>query len=51
MIAPAGCNVAPSSAEERLVPARVLNEGVYCPRLFYLEHAKASPMPFVPARP
>jgi hypothetical protein len=59
--------------KERLIPARMLNEVVYCPRLFCLEHvageweetadtlagkrvhhrvdAKASPMPFVPARP
>jgi CRISPR-associated protein Cas1 len=28
----------PSQAEERLLPARMLNELVYCPRLFWLEH-------------
>lgn len=31
-------DVTPPSAEERLIPARMLNEVVYCPRLFYLEH-------------
>jgi CRISPR/Cas system-associated exonuclease Cas4 (RecB family) len=31
-------DVTPSSAEEQLIPARMLNEVVYCPRLFYLEH-------------
>ncbi len=30
--------VAPPRAEERLIPARMLNEVVYCPRLYYLEH-------------
>jgi CRISPR-associated protein Cas1 len=28
----------PEDAEDRLIPARMLNEVVYCPRLFYLEH-------------
>lgn len=27
-----------ASAEEALIPARMLNEVVYCPRLFHLEH-------------
>ncbi len=31
-------DVEPSRADERLIPARMLNEVVYCPRLFYLEH-------------
>jgi len=31
-------DVAPPAAEDRLIPARMLNEVVYCPRLFYLEH-------------
>ncbi len=31
-------SAAPSQAEERLLPARMLNELVYCPRLFWLEH-------------
>jgi CRISPR-associated endonuclease Cas1/CRISPR-associated protein Cas4 len=32
---PAG---APAAAEDRLIPARMLNEVVYCPRLYWLEH-------------
>ena len=31
-------NTGPEPAEERLLPARMLNEVVYCPRLFWLEH-------------
>ena len=31
-------NTGPEPAEERLLPARMLNELVYCPRLFWLEH-------------
>ena len=30
--------VEPRLAEEPLIPARMLNEVVYCPRLFHLEH-------------
>jgi CRISPR-associated protein Cas1 len=29
---------APAEGDEALLPARMLNEVVYCPRLFYLEH-------------
>jgi CRISPR-associated protein Cas4 len=31
-------NLTASRSEEALIPARMLNEVVYCPRLFHLEH-------------
>ena len=34
--------MSPIRSENEYIPVRMLNEFLYCPRLFYLMHARAS---------